>query len=197
MLQLSYKRIKEVILKRGMEFFEGNNYDLNLVGIRTKDNTADTFNDFICVLYKINGTECINVFPATTDPGVYYRENPINVLGTGILCEGQHKGLFKRGLHKGKPALVQVSPCRAYRDRDKDKVLEFDPKTIQKGMYGCDMHRANEGRKTTIVGKWSAMCQVPADSVDEDKILNLYDKQVSNGNGDTLTYTLLLEEWFA
>lgn len=41
------------------------------------------------------------VFPATTDPGTFYRENPLSVKGTAIMKPGQYRGAYMIGRHRG------------------------------------------------------------------------------------------------
>ena len=51
---------------------------------------------------------------ATTDPGLYYLEHPMNVDGTAILIPGQYIGSHKTGLHKGDHALIQCGKLRVW-----------------------------------------------------------------------------------
>ncbi len=92
-----------------------------MFGIRNTNKTPNSFDDIIGVCWTdLNGNKNILTFSATTDPGLDYLKNPINSKGTGILALGYHKAIWTRGLHKGKPALIQISPCKALRDNDKD-----------------------------------------------------------------------------
>ena len=190
--------IKAVMRGKGYLVFgnEAKGYDLNLFGIRTKDPTANTFNDIVGVMYLENGSWCCFMFPATTDPGVYWRENPMNRDGTAILVPGQHRSAYMVGKHKGYPALQQRKVLPVYRDDDKDDVLEMDPDTIQKGMFGINIHRANSKTASSQVNKWSAGCQVLADPLHFNFLMALAEKSASiHGNG--FTYTLLEEEDFS
>jgi len=170
-------------------------YDLNIFGIRTLDNRANTFNDVIGVMYLFNDRWNCFMFPATTDPGVYYREHPMNVNGTAILVPGQYRGAFKLGLHSGYPALVQKSPLKVYRDNNKDEVLDLDPDSIQEGMFGINLHHAGSSQASTVVDKWSAGCQVVADPFQHQFLYSLA-KKSSSLFGDGFTYTLLEEADF-
>lgn len=55
--------------KRGWKPFTKGDYNLNIIGIRANDNKANTFNDLICLLYKVNDKWTLKKYDATTDPG--------------------------------------------------------------------------------------------------------------------------------
>jgi hypothetical protein len=190
--------IKAVMRGKGYAVFgnEAKGYDLNLFGIRTNDQQANTFNDVVGVMYLENGTWCCFMFQATTDPGVYWREHPMNRDGTAILVPGQYRGAYKVGKHKGYPALQQKSPLKVYRDDDMDEILDMDPDTIQKGMYGINIHRANSKTASSQVNKWSAGCQVLSDPLHFNFLMALAEKSASI-HGNSFTYTLLEEEDFS
>ncbi|WP_271270233.1 hypothetical protein [Aliamphritea hakodatensis] len=175
------------------KFFEYGDYNLNIVGIRTADDKANTFNDFITVSFKVQGEWRLYVFDATTDPGVYYRQNPLNVLGTAILAAGQHPGAFKLGKHRGLyPALVQASPLPVHRDNDKDAELDTTG-LVDEGWHGINMHHASARWVSKLVDKWSAGCQVLASKADLDFIVGLC-RHSAALYGNRFTYTLLDEQ---
>jgi hypothetical protein len=159
----------------------GDNYksrpgELNLIGVRnTADAQSNKFNDMIIAIWVDEQTdrERILVCDATTDPGVYYRENPLNLEGTGILPAGFYPKLWQLGRHQGKyDALVQLSPVKLWRDNNKD--ANIDVKLISKpGMYGINLHRANADIKSELVHKWSAGCQVVADPKEFTQLMYL------------------------
>jgi hypothetical protein len=169
--------------------------ELNLVGIRnTRDPRSNKFNDFVVAVWIDESTikQRFLICEATTDPGVYYRNNPINVEGTAVLPEDFYPGLWKLGLHKGKyPALVQSSPIKVWRDNDKD--ANIDHKVISKpGMFGINLHRANEFVTSTEVDKWSAGCQVIADPKNFTQIMYLA-KRHAVLYGDSFDYLLITD----
>ena len=90
------KEIAQIIVEKGFKLFT-NPYDVNLGGIRTKDNEANTFNDWLfCFYYDDEGNEQGVVVPGTTDAGLYWRLNPMNVDGTAIIKHGvQHRGAYQ------------------------------------------------------------------------------------------------------
>lgn len=134
-------------------------YNLNLIGVRSDDMTPNIFNDCLGVLWEDEfgwnwvGSE------GTTDPGLFYLENPINVDGTFIMAPGFHQGLWEWATHKGYPAFRQKGVARGWRDADRDKEFDMDPaKIVEVINAGINMHKA--GKDSTVVGKWSAGCQV-------------------------------------
>ena len=175
-------------------FQDKRGHDLNIVGIRTKDVTANTFNDWIIVFYKFDGIWNFFAFPATTDPGIYYRQNPINVDGTAILVPGQYRGAYKVGMHKGELALQQKMPLKIYRDNNKDEILDFDLNE-ESGLYGINIHRANKNVSSIEVNKWSAGCQVFQDPDHFEFFMKLC-RRGREKYGNSFTYTLLVEEDF-
>lgn len=174
----------------GYAIFTGQPYDLNLIGIRTADRTSEAWNDWICLAYLIGDRWCWFPMPATTDPGLYWRQHPMNLKGTAILKEGQHRGAFKLGLHRGKEALVQARELTVYRDADRDEELDVGGEE-ETGWFGINLHRAAEAGPSTTVGKWSAGCQVPQDVIHYEFLLSLAKKAMQGW--PTLTYTLLKE----
>lgn len=191
MLYPTPAEVAAVMEAKGYVLFdqEGKGYNLNLFGIRTADDDANTFNDQVSVMYLSDGEWVIFHFPATTDPGLYWRENPMNVEGTAILQPGQYRGSHAPGSHKGYPALKQVKPVTVWRDDDKDASLDAGAKT-QTGLFGINIHRANRSQKSTQVNKWSAGCQVIADPAHFEFLMDLVGLATAR-YGPSLTYTLL------
>jgi len=191
----------------GYRYFENEPFDLNLVGIRSNDLSANRFNDLFCLFYVSDMQMEFFQTACTTDPGLYYRENPMNVEGTALMTPGQHRGAYRRGKHRGKyEALVQAKPLPHYRvDPDfwersimDDSALNYNESlllmTVHEKMIGMNIHRASELSRSTRVGKWSAGCQVIADPDIFRLIIRLCDKQIKAGRGETFTYTLITED---
>jgi len=185
-------------------FFEGDDYDLNIGGIRSNDLTADTFNDLFFVVWKAAGDWNMIQTPCTTDPGVYYRQNPLNVRGTAIMRPGQYRSAYQLGFHRGKyRALTQAAPIEFWRVQpdfwqrlDAGEVSYIDMHEWDKAVIGANIHRASELRRSVRIGKWSAACQVIPDPDVFDLIISLAQRQVEHGHGTTFTYTLFTEASF-
>jgi len=136
-------------------------FNLNLVGIRAHPGKPNAFDDTMLAFWKYQGAWTMRSFPCTTDPGLYWLENPMNKNGTGILKEGQYENLWQIGRHQGKyEALVQRSACTVIRDFDRDKELDYASGKEETGLFGLNCHRAAENGASIEVGKWSAACQV-------------------------------------
>jgi len=181
----------------GYKVFDGDaEYDLNIVGIRSKDNTPNVFNDLMTVTYKVKGQWYTRSWQCTTDPGAYWLNNPGNVKGTALLVPGQNRGVYKLDKHAGQYlALCQRNgPVRCYRDPDGSDEHSAIDGSITEGMYGINIHRASYRRTSTRVDKWSAGCQVFSSPDDFDAFIKLCKKQVSVNGWESFTYTLL-EEW--
>lgn len=166
---------------------------LNIFGIRTNENVANTFNDVVGVLYTLDGERVLKKYDATTDPGVYWRENPMNVNGAAVLQNGYHKKAFRIGMHQGKyEALVENIPFPLWRDNNKDAVLDRSGETFVE-MAGVNLHHA--GENSTQVDKWSAGCQVIAKLADFNELMKLV--HLSNAKyGPVFSYALFTEDEF-
>ena len=187
------KELEAFYFRKGYAWFSEGDYNLNLIGLRSPDVTADTFNDWFLVIFKQHGITNYFGFPCTTDPGTFYRLKPLSVDGTAIVKPGQSRGVWKLGLHQGKyPALVQRRPIEVYRDNNKDQVLNFDAPS-DTGFFGINCHRASLENEANQVGKWSAGCQVLANPVDFELLLMLC-RQSANRYGNGFTYTLINHE---
>lgn len=185
----------KVMAKKGYAYFVNGAYNLNIIGIRRSGTeVTNRFDDFIVVTYKDDKSIWHKeIFQATTDPGLSPIMNPANKKGCAILVPGQYRGAYKIGYHKGQyEALCQCKPLPVYRDGNKDNKYDFNPKTIDRGMFGINIHKS--GTSSTIVNGWSAGCQVVSMSLNFNKLMELAHRQIKCGMGNTFTYTLLKEE---
>lgn len=183
--------IVHVMRAKNYRVFESpNGHDLNIVGIRNSSSRANAFDDWLTVFYWFDGIWNMFAFPATTDPGTYYREHPINVRGTAIMKPGQYRRAYKVGRHKGYKALQQSGPITVYRDNDMDAELDTTGTDEDSGLHAVNIHRANRVRASTLVEKWSAGCQVVQDPDHFDFLMRLCDRG-KDKFGNSFTYTLL------
>lgn len=184
--------IEKAVKAAGFSWFEKGFFNINLVGVRCAED-SNTFNDkLFCVFNTVAGA-CAFSFMCTTDPGTHWRLNPMNVAGTAVLPRGQHAGLFKLGKHQGKyDALVQRRAVGVLRDDNADDVIDFDGE-LDVGWHGINLHRASAVSPSSIVGRWSAGCQVVASPVDFDLLMAVL-KKAATIWGDAFTYTLLDEQ---
>jgi len=191
---VDYQQLKAAVQAAGHVFFDRGIFNLNIVGVRTAEDAANTFNDRMFVAYRdeLGGEQCIGA-KITTDPGLKYRVNPINEKGTGIIVPGQHRGVWHLGMHKGiYPALVQRKPILVYRDNDCDGFLDPDPANTEKVLGGFNCHRASSSGTSILVDGWSAGCQVYANVHDHALLISLARRSAAI-HGDSFSYTLLRE----
>ncbi len=168
-------------------------FELNIVGIRSSDRTPNVFNDSISAVYKDDKGQWKTLrYPATTDPGLYWLKNPMNVSGTAILKAGQYVNSHIIGLHRNKyTALVQRGAVTVIRDATRDDRHDFNGKE-EKGLFGINIHRAKPEGVTNVVEQHSAGCQVFANETDFNAFMALCEKH-SKLYGNCVSYTLLNE----
>ena len=185
--------IINVMQGKGYRVFENRKgHDLNLVGIRTSSVDANTFNDWVTAFYIFNDDWNFFAFPATTDPGTFYRKEPLNVKGTAVMKPGQYRGAYKIGKHKQYKALEQKKPMTVYRDANRDGRLDTAGMEEDTGNYKTNIHRSNAHRPSVVVGKWSAGCQV-LQAPDHFAFLLMLCERSKSKFGNSFTYSLLEE----
>lgn len=186
------EKIIAALVKKGYRVFM-RPFELNIIGIRSNDCTPDVFNDSINAIYKDDKGQWKSIrYPATTDPGLYWLKNPMNVSGTAILKAGQYRNSHIIGLHRNKyTALVQRGNVTVIRDATKDAKHDFTGKE-ESGLFGINIHRAKPEGSTTVVEKHSAGCQVIANATDFNAFMTLCEKH-SGLYGNSFSYTLLNE----
>ena len=92
MCTLTIDRILDAIDRVGVSFRSETPYDLNLFGIRSNNVESNTFDDLLGCIYRDEQLAFqLEVWPATTDPGLYWLQNPSRVEGTAILVPGQYR----------------------------------------------------------------------------------------------------------
>lgn len=190
--------LRKVCKEKGYAFFENGDYNLNIIGIRANPGTVNKFDDLITVSYKVDGKWQLKLYKGTTDPGLYWLNNLMNVNGTAILKEGQYRQSHHIGMHKDKyKALTQLNKLTVYRDRNLDDKHNMNENNLDTGIFGINIHRAtnNKGMTSVQVDKWSAGCQVIASYDDFEEFMNLVEKSAAK-YGNKFTYTLLNEKDF-
>lgn len=197
--------IEQTMAKKGYRFFSNGNYNINIIGVRTADNTSNSFNDWMTLSYNKDGERRFHVWSCTTDPGLFWLENPTQIIyvpelgeytkGTAILVPGQYRSTYTIRKHNGKYDAVcqrRDKNVKVYRDWDKDKYLDMEGMPIQEGVFGINIHRSNAIVASNRVDKWSAGCQVFKDPYDFMYFMNVCFK-AQQIYGNFFTYTLLTE----
>lgn len=188
-----YIKLRDTLQALGYKFYF-QEHKLNIVGLRTLDMTPNVFNDLLFVAYLKESKMYCHQWKITTDPGLYWLKKPLNVNGTAILVPGQYLDTYSIDLHQGKyKALCQrLKPVKVYRDNNKDDRYDFNDATIETGLFGINIHRAKEKTLSFRVDKFSAGCQVFANSADFEQFMILAELHKKH-HGNSFTYTLLQE----
>lgn len=183
--------------KKGYAFFTKGDYNLNIIGVRKNNNNKVTnvYDDCLVVDYNSGNGHQRKIYNITTEPGINLMKNPSNKKGTAILVPGQYRGVYKIDLHNGKyKALCQRNgPVKVYRDGNKDNVYDLDPKKIDEGWFGINIHRSNETWTRNTIDNYSAGCQVFNDPKEFTSFMNIVTKAAEIW-GNKFTYTLIDED---
>jgi hypothetical protein len=195
------ENIKGIMKKKGYAFFEKGSFNVNIVGVRSKERKSNKFDDMILLVYR-NKKEEWEVLSsvATTDPGKYYLvDSPVNDRGTAILVPNQYRGVYKVDIHAASnknfahEALCQRgAPLSVWRDNNFDDILDHDPESIESGWFGINIHRSKSSGAANYVGAYSAGCQVFKNSTNFENFMNVINKS-KDKYGNSFTYTLLEE----
>lgn len=198
MNELSLDNVIEVLKAKRYKVFE-NEGILNIVGIRSNETDGSDYDDHCYVFYKLpDGKWKLHIYTITTNPGNYYLQNPLpGTKGTAIMVPGQHLNLWAIGLHRQKQkAFVQVNPVPVYRDANRNSVLDFDPKTIEVGLFGINGHHGS-AHDVDIVGQFSAGCQVWRFNKPHQVMMEAAELLSRKYQYKYFTYTLLEQKDFA
>ena len=177
---MTLEQLKATMAAKKYAFFEGGEYNLNIVGIRnssTGNKVTNAFDDLLVVDYQVAGAWVIKKYPITTDNGG----------GTARLVCNQYRGSHAIGLHQGKyEALKQCGPVTVYRDFTKDGIYQTDK--TDTGVFGINIHKA--GVDSARVDDWSHGCQVFKRVADFNEFM-LLAKKAAALHGNRFSYTLI------
>lgn len=167
-------------------------YELNIVGLRSPIARSNSFDDDIHAFFKDDKGKWVHyAWKATTDPGTYWLENPMQPQGTAILKQGHYEKTYRLGMHRGKYlALIESKAVTVIRDYDRNAVLDFFNGNEFTGYYGINIHHAKSEGTTDKVDRYSAGCQVFANINDFDFFLQLCLKH-RQLYGNEFDYTLI------
>ncbi len=190
------EEVKKVMVLAGMVVFT-KPFDMTQFSIRTKDNKSNKFNDWVGMMYHDNeGVLNGIVRSGTTDAGLYYRENPMQIDGTAIIQHGvQHRGAFtymEKGGHRGQEAFRQTGKMWYWRDANRDEYLDFDGKAEYE-IFNTNGH--DMGTLGSNVGKWSAGCWGSTEIIMEE-LYFLAKLQIEHGHGSSFSHAMLHENMF-
>jgi len=193
--RMTVDHYREALKNKGYSFFDGGDYNLNIIGVRSDSGDASRFDDLINVFYKIDGEWTVDTYPATTEPGTRILNRPINSKGTAILVPDQYRSTYRIDIHGGKrkyTALCQRSgKVKVWRDDNKDSTPDFvGPE--DEGMYGINIHRQFGSDEREYTGGVSAGCQVFQSSADFYEFMHTCNTSADKW-GNKFTYTLIEE----
>lgn len=200
--KLAYKCLtydfEKLFKEKGYAYFTKGNYNLNIIGVRKNNNNKVTnlYDDVLVLIYNTpTGKNVRQIYNITTEPGTYYMaKNLGNPKGTAILVPGQYRATWQIALHRGKyEALCQRKPVKVYRDGNKDMIYDMNPKKIDTGIFGINIHRSDKLWTRTTVDQYSAGCQVFNSNTQFQAFLRFCKKQ-RDLYGNSFTYTLINEE---
>lgn len=153
--------------------------------------------DFALTQYNASvGKEVLKIYPNTTNPGVYWLNNPMSKLGTAILKPNQWVDCWQLGFHQGKTdhrALVQCGKVTVYRDNNKDNNYQLNESATETGLFGINIHGSGKAAPSKQIGKWSAGCNVFSNWEHKEDVMNICDMFKAK-TGNKFTYTLIDEK---
>ncbi len=189
------QQFKKALEKKNYAFFVNGNHNVNIISIRSDSGKADTFDDFMNVIYKVDGSWVIDSYVITTEPGTKILNRPIVKGGTAILIPDQYRGAYKIDTHGGKrkyTALCQRhGKVKIWRDDNRDKTPDYVG-TVHEGMFGINIHRHWGSDEREYTGGVSAGCQVFQSSKDFYEFMDTCNKSADRYD-NKFTYTLLNE----
>ena len=167
-------------------------HELNIVGLRSPITRSNSFDDEIHVFFKNENNRWEHyAWKATTDPGTYWLNNPMQPQGTAILSQGNYRKAYSLGMHRGKYlALVQAKPVKIIRDYDRNATLDFFNGNEFTGYFGINIHHAKAEGTTDRVDRYSAGCQVFANINDYDFFIQLCERH-RDLYGNEFDYSLI------
>jgi len=167
-------------------------YELNIVGVRNKGIIPNRFDDEIHVFFKVSPLKWeYHIYKATTDPGTFWLENPMEPQGTAILMQGQYVDAYAIGMHRDEyEALVQIEPVTVLRDYERTAYIDFMNGAMDTGLFGIDIHRAKAQGSTLYVDMYSAGCQVFQNAEDFSSFMQMCYRH-RDLYGNTFSYTLI------
>lgn len=177
-------------------YIEGMNIDGTL-----NNDTPNHFNDVRMVIeFKNEKPEIIDRWEATTEPGYYYTNNPMNPKGAARIKFGQYKA-WRNGLHNNNhSALIQVGGSVSVH-RDFDRNMERTGDKVDTGYFGINQHWGYDAAVNNIYTA-SAGCLVGRTRQGHRKFMDLIkgDQRYQTNNSYTFYSTIIpgddLEERF-
>lgn len=154
------------------------------------DNKPDEFNDLRLVIEVINDQpRIVNKWEATTEPGIYYTENPQDFRGAFRIQVGQYTA-WQLNYHWGsggdvQEALIQVKPISGYRDYYQSYKRDGD---VYTGLYDINQHHANNSSFDNI-GLYGAGCLVGRTKAGHEEFLEILKSDIRYQKNPNFVFT--------
>lgn len=209
----SYTDLELLTRVTEVEGFKGFPPGRFIIGIRSNEDTSDTYDDKFYeyentnnkITINMNAIKFIRVLTGTTNPGGSILKGgfkSMNKYGAAVLKSDQwYYDIWQYGLHNGKmPALKQVGgKVLVYRDGNLNgKAEELGTPTL--GWYGINYHtntydfsKASLKIVKWIIGGWSAGCQVVNNREEYFNQMSWYKDSLRIGHQKFVSYCLLKE----
>lgn len=174
-----------------LDSFRGIPEDYWLLGVQSNEDKFNTFDD---KFYLFKGSDFVLATTGTTNAGktAMMGYEKYNKKGVAVIKTDEwYEDLWKNGLHRGRmDALRQINPIKHYRDNNKNTLIEEIGKVYESIIY-ANFHTNSYSLTTkiirSVIGGWSAGCQVCNNPIDYKRIIKLTKKQGS------VTYCLIKE----
>jgi hypothetical protein len=163
--------IPTATIQQIVKYCDLNNYklstgdrEINIIYVEGMDtsgnNNSDEPNQFNDVRLVLDSNlRLLGNWSATTEPGRWYTEHPMNPNGCARIAFGQYKAwaVGTHGNSEPHEALVQVDEVAVYRDANRDGLRTGD--AIDRGLFGINQHYGYD-LPVDNVGRASAGCLV-------------------------------------
>ena len=194
-MKFTREQVEAAVKLKDYAYFTKGEFNVNIIGIRNSDTCnriTNHYDDLITISYMKGNKWKYFQWPATTDPGKYWMDHPLNNKGCAILVPNQYRGIYEIDKHRGKYyALCQrLGSVEVYRDGNENDVYDLEPEEIDKGYFGINIHRSSAYNTTTEIDKYSAGCQVFSNPLDFKEFMHIV-KEASRFWGNKFTYTLI------
>jgi hypothetical protein len=184
-------------LKGQQQFLNSNGFKGSNGKPLIEDGVAGKNTTFALEQYNaVAGKETLRIFSNTTNPGVYWLNNPMSKLGTAVLKPNQWVDCWSLGYHQQKTdhrALVQTGKVTVYRDNNKDNKYQLDDAKTETGLFGINIHGSSKTGSSSQIGKWSAGCQVFSTWSNKEEVMSVCEKYKDKVK-NKFTYTLIDEK---
>jgi len=195
-MKLTVESLKAAYLKKGYKWFDNQPI---ITGIRTSIDVPNAFNDLLVLVLPYEN-KLVGI-TATTDPGTYYLNKPMNVKGTSVVVPDQYLQSYKVGYHgsgiNAHKALVLAGRLKVWRDNnlnnnidpDKTKMYVVGPES------GVNIHTTgNYMIPFAKIDKWGAGCQVASNSKSFQQLFMSEIEKFEKTHKDFLySYALLMD----